>query len=224
MMNSDTTSSSVEIETKQPTRRAFGRALAGAAIGTFAAPAVVRGRGLNEKLNIAVIGSGGRGGSNLQEVSSENIVVLCDVFEAAVLRAARNHPKARQITDFRKVYDHADEFDAEVVSTTEHTHAFATLPALQLGKHVYCEKPLTHSVWEARVIREAAAKTKAATQMGTQVHASDNYRRVVELVQSGCDRTGDRGPRLGGPSVGAAVGRGCQEEPRHRLGPRASRG
>ena len=72
-----------------------------------------------------------------------------------------------------------------VVSTTEHTHAFATLPALRLGKHVYCEKPLTHDVHEARVIREAAAKAKVATQMGTQIHASDNYRRVVELIQTG---------------------------------------
>ncbi len=72
-----------------------------------------------------------------------------------------------------------------VVSTTEHTHAFATLPALQLGKHVYCEKPLTYNVAEARIIREAAAKAKVATQMGTQIHAGDNYRRVVELVQTG---------------------------------------
>ena len=78
-----------------------------------------------------------------------------------------------------------NEFDAVVVSTTEHTHAFATLPALQLGKHVYCEKPLTHNVWEARVIREAAAAAKVATQMGTQIHAGDNYRRVVELIQTG---------------------------------------
>ncbi|MBW3597176.1 MAG: Gfo/Idh/MocA family oxidoreductase, partial [Planctomycetes bacterium] len=70
-------------------------------------------------------------------------------------------------------------------SACEHTHAFATLPALQLGKHVYCEKPLTHNTWEARVIREAAAKANVATQMGTQIHAGDNYRRVVELIQTG---------------------------------------
>jgi predicted dehydrogenase len=99
--------------------------------------------------------------------------------------AAQTYPNARKIADFRKVYDHAKEFDAVVISTTEHTHAFATMPALQLGKHVYCEKPLTHNIWEARVIREAAAKTKLATQMGTQIHAGDNYRRVVELIQSG---------------------------------------
>ena len=95
------------------------------------------------------------------------------------------HPKAEKFVDFRRLYDHAKKFDAVVVSTTEHTHAFATLPALQLGKHVYCEKPLTHKVYEARVIREAAAKAKVATQMGTQIHAGENYRRVVELVQTG---------------------------------------
>src|SRR6185437_5583577 len=146
---------------------------------------IVRGRNLNEKLNIAVIGAGGRGGANLRGVSSETIVALCDVSEPAIEAAARYHPKARRERDYRKLYDHAREFDAVVVSTAEHTHAFATLPALQLGKHVYCEKPLTHSVWEARVIRQAAARAKVATQMGTQIHAGDNYRRVVELIERG---------------------------------------
>ena len=152
---------------------------------TFGAPAIVRGQDLNNKLNIAVIAAGGRGGGNLESVSSENIVALCDVNGNNLDAAAAKHPKARKIRDFRKLYDFAKEFDAVVVSTCEHTHAFATLPALQLGKHVYSEKPLTHSIWEARIIREAAAKTKVATQMGTQIHAGDNYRRVVELIQSG---------------------------------------
>ena len=106
-------------------------------------PAIVRGRNLNEKLNIAMIGVGGRGAANLEEVASENIVALCDVCEPMIDRAAVHHPHARRYRDFRKLYDHAGDFDAVVVSTTEHTHAFATLPALQLGKHVYCEKPLT---------------------------------------------------------------------------------
>lgn len=166
-------------------RRRFGRAVAGAAVATFAAPAIVRGRGLNEKLNIAVIGTGGRGGANLDSVSTENIVALCDVYEPALARASSLHTKARRFQDFRRLYEHAKEFDAVVVSTTEHTHAFATLPALQLGKHVYCEKPLTHTISEARAIRLAAGRAKVATQMGTQIHAGDNYRRVVELIQSG---------------------------------------
>ncbi len=167
-------------------RRAFLKTAAIAAgTTTFGAPAILRGQNLNNKLNIAIIGSGGRGGSNLRSVSSENIVALCDVNQNNLNRAAAKHPKARKSVDFRKVFDHANEFDAVVVSTCEHTHAFATMPALQLGKHVYCEKPLTHGVWEARKIREEAAKAKVATQMGIQIHALDNYRRVVELVQSG---------------------------------------
>jgi predicted dehydrogenase len=171
--------------TFRPTRRQFARGLAGAAIGAFAAPAILRGRNLNEKLNIAMIGTGGRGAHNLGQMASENIVALCDVYQPAIDKAAVKYPKARQATDFRKLFDHANEFDAVVVSTTEHTHAFATLAALQLGKHVYCEKPLTYNTWEARVIRKAAAHAKVATQMGTQTHASDNSRRVVELIQSG---------------------------------------
>lgn len=172
--------------TRAVSRRRFlsTAAVAGSA-ATLGAPALVRGRNLNEKLNIAIIGSGGRGRSNMNSVASENIVALCDVSEFNLNKAGKDHPQARKFTDFRELYDHANDFDAVVVSTAEHTHAFATMPALQLGKHVYCEKPLTHNIWEARVIREAAMKAKVATQMGIQIHAMDNYRRVVELIQSG---------------------------------------
>jgi hypothetical protein len=166
-------------------RRQFLNQAAGAGAVVFFAPAIVRGRNLNDKLSLAIIGAGGRGAANLREVESENIAILCDVNETGLNAAAQRHPKAQKIVDFRKVYDRHKDFDAVVVSTAEHTHAFATLPALQLGKHVYCEKPLTHNIWEARIIREAAAKTKVATQMGTQVHAGENYRRVVELIESG---------------------------------------
>src|SRR6266487_1481724 len=156
------------------------------AAGTFllGAPAFLRGKGLNEKLNVAIIGAGGRGAANTQSVSSENIVALCDVSENNLNRAAEKYPKARKYVDFRKLYDKANNIDAVVVSTAEHTHAFATLPAMQLGKHVYCEKPLTHGIREGRLIAEAAKKAKVATQMGTQMHARDNFRRVVELIQS----------------------------------------
>jgi hypothetical protein len=166
-------------------RRFLGQSAVLAAGAVLGAPAILRGQNLNSKLNIAIIGSGGRGGANLRLVASENIVALCDVYEPNVEKAAQLVPQARKFADFRRLYDHAKEFDAVVVSTCEHTHAFAVLPALELGKHVYCEKPLTHGIWEARVIRQAAAKAKVATQMGTQMHASDNFRRVVELVQSG---------------------------------------
>jgi len=149
------------------------------------APALLRGQNLNSKLNIAVIAVGGRGGDNLESVSSENIVALCDVNAHNLAAAAEKHPQAWKCADFRKLFDRAKDFDAVVVSTCEHTHAFATMLALHHGKHVYCEKPLTHNIWEARRIREAAAKAKVATQMGIQIHATENYRQVVELVQSG---------------------------------------
>jgi len=173
------------VTSEKLSRRRFLNRAAAAGAAALAAPAIVRGRDLNDRLNLAIIGAGGRGADNLRGVQSENVVILCDVSEANLNLAAQTRPNARKIADFRKVYDYAKEFDAVVISTTEHTHAFATMPALQLGKHVYCEKPLTHNIWEARVIREAAAKTKLATQMGTQIHAGDNYRRVVELIQSG---------------------------------------
>ena len=143
------------------------------------------GQSPNGKLNLAIIGVGGRGGGNLESVASQNIVALCDVHEVPVLRAAQKYPQAKQYKDFRRLFDRQQDFDAVVVSTCEHTHAFAVLPALQLGKHVYCEKPLTHDVWEAGVILQAARAAKVATQMGTQIHAGENYRRVVELIQTG---------------------------------------
>ena len=170
-----------------PSRRGFLKTTA-VATGSvvFGVPALLRGQSLNNKLNIAVIGCGGRGGSNLKEVAAtENIVALCDVNENNLNAAAAKLPGARKFTDFRKLYDEIKNFDAVVVSTAEHTHALAMMPALKLRKHVYCEKPLTHNIWETRVIREAARQAGVVTQMGTQIHATANYRRVVELVQSG---------------------------------------
>jgi predicted dehydrogenase len=121
----------------------------------------------------------------LAGVASENIVALCDVNADALDKAATKHPDAKKFADFRKLFDHANSFDAVVVSTCEHTHAFATMLALKHKKHVYCEKPLTYNIYEARRVREEAAKTKVATQMGIQIHATENYRQVVELVQAG---------------------------------------
>jgi predicted dehydrogenase len=168
-------------------RRRFlqGTAMAGAAL--LARAPVARSDSSGKKLRVAVIGCGGRGAANMKEMLGEEIVALCDVSEDNLLKAAEKAPRARKFRDYRKLYDTLGDgdFDAVVVSTTEHTHAFATLPALQRKKHVYCEKPLTHNVREARQICEAARKAGVATQMGTQIHASDNYRRVVELIQGG---------------------------------------
>jgi len=117
----------------------------------------------------------------------ENVIALCDVNGENLDRAGAAFPKAKKFRDFRKLYDQvsAGEIDAVVVSTPEHTHAYATLPALLMKKHVYCEKPLTHNVAEARLITQAAAEAGVVTQMGTQIHGMPNYRRVVELIQSG---------------------------------------
>jgi predicted dehydrogenase len=167
--------------THRVTRRTF---LAGAG-AVIAAPTFIRARGLLDKLNIAAIGVARRGAANLTGVASENIVALCDVDANALGAAGAKYPGARKFADFRKLFDRAASFDAVIISTCEHTHAPATMLALKHGKHVYCEKPLTHNVWEARRIREEAAKVKVATQMGIQMHATDNYRRVVELVQAG---------------------------------------
>lgn len=156
-------------------------------LAASAAPAFLRAQGLNNKLNVAIIGCGGRGGAQLGAIAGagENIVALCDVNSRSLASAGKQHPGAKTFTDYRKLFDTLKDFDAVAVSTAEHTHAFATLPALRMKKHVYCEKPLTHNVWECRKIREAAREAKVATQMGTQIHAGSNYRRVVELVQGG---------------------------------------
>ncbi|MDB5331320.1 MAG: gfo/Idh/MocA family oxidoreductase [Phycisphaerales bacterium] len=167
------------------TRRRFNQGLVAAAAGTMAAPAFLRGQSLNNKLNIAVIGAGGRGAADTASVAGENIVALCDVNAKSLEGAAKRYPVAKQYSDFRKLFENAKDFDAVVIATCEHTHAAATMLALKHNKHVYCEKPLTHDIWEARQIREAAGKLKVATQMGIQIHATENYRKVVELVQAG---------------------------------------
>ena len=140
----------------------------------------------NEKLNIAAIGIGGRGGDDVNGVAGENIVALCDVDEKRGGGSFQRFPQAKRYKDFRKMLDemHA-QIDAVVVGTPDHTHAPAGVMAMKLGKHCYCEKPLTHSVYEARVMAEVARENKLVTQMGTQIHEGTNYRRVVELVQKG---------------------------------------
>ncbi len=140
----------------------------------------------NEKLNLAIIGAGNKGWHNVQQLTSQNIVALCDVDTNFLDKAAASFPQAKQFRDYRRLLDDAQQqFDGVVVSTADHTHAPATSIAITLGKHVYCEKPLTHTVEEARTIARLAARHKVATQMGTQVHASENFRRVVEVIRSG---------------------------------------
>ena len=173
---------------KRVTRREMIKksGLVGAGLWVSAGRAPGASRSPNERLAIAVIGCGGRGGANLHGVGGETIVALCDVDEKRAGRAFERYPKARRFRDFRTMLDAVHrEIDAVVVSTPDHTHAVAAVAAMRLGKHCYCEKPLAHSVYECRLVTETAARYKVATQMGTQIHAEDNYRRVVELVRSG---------------------------------------
>lgn len=159
-----------------------------AAASTLGFPAIVSCQSPNQKINLAFIGSGGRGAANLKELTKDaasNVVALCDVNEQNLYRAAEQFPAAAKFKDYRRLYDEQKDIDAVVVSTTEHTHAFAVLPALKMKKPVYCEKPLTHNVAEAARIIEATKAAGVPTQMGTQIHGMPNYRRVVELIHSG---------------------------------------
>jgi predicted dehydrogenase len=150
------------------------------------APGFLRARGANDKLNVAVIGVANRGGANLAGVAHENVVALCDVDPENAKKAREQFPKAVYFTDYRLLFDMAPKsFDAVVVSTPDHNHALPACIAMTLGKHVYCEKPMAETVNEVRHMRALAARHKVSTQMGTQIHAGDNYRRVVEIVQSG---------------------------------------
>ncbi|MBN1508314.1 MAG: Gfo/Idh/MocA family oxidoreductase [Sedimentisphaerales bacterium] len=176
-------------------RRAFLKhsAALGAGVTILKSGLLKAGNSPNEKLNIAAIGVGGRGADDLNDVSSENIVALCDVNEKNLAAAAQKYPQAKTYADWRKCLDQKN-IDAVVCATTDHTHAFINVWAMNRGKHVYCEKPLANSVHEAHVVRETYLRNrnKLATQMGTQIHASDNYRRMVELIRRGAIGTVDK--------------------------------
>ncbi len=162
-------------------------AIAGAAsAGYFTSTAVAESKSANEKLSLACIGTANRAGDNLQDVSHENIVALVDVDRTYLDAALSKHKNARGYADYREMLDkEKDKIDAVVVATADHHHAPATIRAIRAGKHVYCEKPLTHTVAEARWIATEAKKAGVATQLGTQIHAENNYRRVVEMIQAG---------------------------------------
>ena len=140
----------------------------------------------SEKLNIAGIGTGGRGAGNIAEVSSENIVALCDVDAPRAAPIFDKYPKAKKYHDFRVMLEKEDKnIDAVIVSTPDHTHAVASMMAIRMGKHVYCEKPLAHSIHEARLLAEAARQAKVATQMGIQGHAGEGIRLLCEWIWDG---------------------------------------
>ncbi len=140
----------------------------------------------SEKLNVAAVGAGGQGGHDIRQFEGENVVALCDVDSRRAAGTFKHFPQAKQFHDFREMLEKMDrEIDAVVVATPDHIHAFASIMAMKMGKHVYCEKPLTHSVWEARKMAETARAAKVATQMGNQGQASEETRRLCELVWHG---------------------------------------
>ncbi len=159
-------------------------AVAASAYVTGTTDAAQRQPARSDRLRLGVIGVANRGGANLAGVRHEDIVALCDVDQNNAVAARRDHPRARFYEDYRRLLDQND-IQAIVVSTPDHMHAPIAVAAMRAGKHVYCEKPLAHSVHEVRVMRETAARQRVVTQMGTQIHADGNYRRAVEIVQAG---------------------------------------
>jgi predicted dehydrogenase len=141
--------------------------------------------GAGDKLNIGFVGVTGKGGSDLSACAVENVVALCDVDERSLNSAHAKHPDAKTYKDFRKMLETEKSLDAVVISTPDHLHATIAAMAIRMGKHVYCQKPLTQTVYEARLLRKLAKEYGVATQMGNQGSAGDGLRRAVEVIQSG---------------------------------------
>ena len=160
--------------------------LAGAGVWCGGSGASLRAMAPSEKLNIAFVGSGGQAEFSLENLSGHNVVALCDVDSARAAAAFQRFPQARQFRDYRRMFDamHA-QIDAVVVCTPDHTHAPASVCAMRLGKHVYCEKPLAWCIDEARLMAKVAREQGVATQMGTQGMAMDGSRAGIEMLRSG---------------------------------------
>jgi len=177
------------VRKKKISRRDFMGAAAAVAAFTIVPRHVLGGPGKtppSEKLNIAGIGVGGQGAADLNGVDSQNIVALCDVDWGHAAGTFRRYPKAKKYRDFRKMLDEEEKnIDAVTVATPDHIHAVASMAAIKRGKHVYCEKPLTHSVYEARMLAQAAREHKVATQMGNQGQASEETRLMCEYIWDG---------------------------------------
>jgi predicted dehydrogenase len=173
----------------QLTRRRFLGTSVGAA-GALAFPMVVprRAFGANERVRVAAIGAGGKGSVDIQGTrnATGDIAFLCDVDERQIGEMHKLFPAAKWYKDFRQMLEKEGKgIDAVIVSTPDHTHAPAALMAMRMGKHVYCQKPLTHTVHEARLMTEVAREMKVATQMGNQGHSDSDTRRLVEIIRSG---------------------------------------
>ena len=174
---------------KKITRRSLMGAAAGVAAFTIVPRHVLGGVGQtppSEKINIAGVGIGGQGGADLRELSSQNIVALCDVDWAHAAGTFKRWPDAKKYKDFHEMLDKEDKnIDGVVVGTPDHLHAIVSMAAIKRNKHVYCEKPLTHTVREARMLADAAREHKVATQMGNQGQAGEEVRLLCETIWDG---------------------------------------
>jgi len=176
------------MSTKRINRRRFLAATATTAAVTIV-PRHVLGGARNTppsgKLNIAGIGIGGMGKANLRQLESENIVALCDVDHKYAAGVFKRYPKAKVYTDYRKMLDKQKDIDAVVIATPDHTHAVISMEAMRRRKHVYCQKPLTHDVYESRMLAKTAKETGVATQMGIQGHSGEGIRLICEWIWGG---------------------------------------
>lgn len=173
---------------KRMQRRRFLQTSASAAAASYFVNPASAAPQQRQRVRVGVIGVNGQGQYNWSEVEKTGlaeIVALCDVDAERSASVIKHFPRARFVADYRRLLDRANDLDAVIVATPDHHHALPSLLAMGADKHVYCEKPLAHSVHEVRMMSAAARQHKVVTQMGTQIHAGDNYRRVVEIVQSG---------------------------------------
>jgi predicted dehydrogenase len=169
-------------------RRTFMATTLSAAAVTIIPRRVLGGQGRTapgDKLNIAGIGVGGMGAANLNNLQSQNIVALCDVDHNYAAKTFKTYPDAKTYCDYRKMLDERSDIDAVVIATPDHTHAVIAMEAMRRGKHVYCQKPLTHNVYESRILAQAAKKFGVTTQMGIQGHSGEGIRLITEWIQDG---------------------------------------
>ncbi len=168
------------------TRRNFIKSAAIGAAALRTGPAFAASGSANEKLDIAIIGLGGQGNYSYQNVRQENIVAVADVDSVRAGKAFERFDASQRFTDYRRMLDKMhNSIDAVVVATPDHTHFHPAYMAMDLGKHLYLEKPMAHNVWEVRKLTELAAHKGVATQLGMQRHVKDNMHRVTELIQAG---------------------------------------
>ncbi len=169
-------------------RRTFVGSVAAAATVMIVPRHVLGGQGHtppSDKLNIAAVGSGGQAGANADKCVNDNIVALCDVDDVRIARLAKKFPGAKTYRDYRAMLEQQKDIDAVIVGTPDHSHAVIAMPAMQLGKHVYVQKPMTRTIWEARQLTEAARKYKVVTQMGNQGHSGEGVRLIEEWIADG---------------------------------------